>query len=92
MLFRNLKLKETSKKDSSINLDFCLKDTKSFRENLVCQQDNLHKSIIENALGFIVFYVEERYQEAVINKLHKHIHVPFHMNSEGSKIILDEAK
>ena len=48
---------ETSKKDSSINLDFCLKDTKSFRENLVCQQDNLHKSIIENALGFIVFYV-----------------------------------
>ena len=50
---------ETSKKDSSINLDFCLKDTKSFRENLVCQQDNLHKSIIENALGFIVFYVIE---------------------------------
>ncbi|MFL2679594.1 MAG: hypothetical protein ACJ0GH_04380 [Alphaproteobacteria bacterium] len=50
-------MKELSKKDSSINLDFCLKDTKSFRENVVCQQDNLHKSIIENALGFIVFYV-----------------------------------
>ena len=50
-------MKENSKKDSSINLDFCLKDTKSFRENLVCQQDNLHKSMIENALGFITFYV-----------------------------------
>ena len=32
-------------------------NTKSFRENLVCQQDNLHKSMIENALGFIAFYV-----------------------------------
>lgn len=50
-------MKENSKKDSTINLDFCLKNTKSFRENLVCQQDNLHKSMIENALGFIAFYV-----------------------------------
>ena len=40
--------------------------------------------------GFIVFYVEKRYQKAVINRLHKYIHVPFRLDSEGSKIILEQ--
>tara|TARA_Y100000739_G_scaffold227909_2_gene238399 strand:- start:2751 stop:3746 length:996 start_codon:yes stop_codon:yes gene_type:complete len=42
--------------------------------------------------GFIVFYVEKRYQKAVINRLHKYIHVPFHLNSEGSEIILEQSE
>ena len=42
--------------------------------------------------GFIVFYVEKRYQKAVINRLHKYIHVPFCLNSEGSEIILEPSE
>ena len=32
-------------------------EVKSFKENLMCQQDSLHKSMIDNPLGFIIFYV-----------------------------------
>ena len=42
--------------DSSY-LEFCKKKNKSITEELTCKQDLAHKSIIENPLGFIIFYV-----------------------------------
>ena len=41
----------------SSHLEFCKKKNKSFTEELTCKQDLAHKSIIENPLGFIIFYV-----------------------------------
>ena len=38
-------------------LEFCKKKNKSISEELTCKQDLAHKSIIENPLGFIIFYV-----------------------------------
>ena len=38
-------------------LEFCKKKNKSITEELTCKQDLAHKSIIENPLGFIIFYV-----------------------------------
>jgi uncharacterized phage infection (PIP) family protein YhgE len=43
--------------DNKSSFEFCSNEVKSFRENLTCQQDSLHKSMIDNPLGFIVFYV-----------------------------------
>tara|TARA_Y100000287_G_C14072191_1_gene281340 strand:- start:369 stop:593 length:225 start_codon:yes stop_codon:yes gene_type:complete len=39
------------------NFEFCSKKVKTFKENLTCQQDSLHKSMVDNPLGFILFYV-----------------------------------
>ena len=39
------------------NFEFCSKKVKSFKENLLCQQDTVHKSMVDNPLGFIIFYV-----------------------------------
>jgi len=39
------------------SFEFCTNEEKSFKENLMCQQDSLHKSMIDNPLGFIIFYV-----------------------------------
>ena len=41
----------------SSHLEFCKKKNKSITEELTCKQDLAHKSIIENPLGFIIFYV-----------------------------------
>ena len=38
-------------------LEFCKEKNKSITEELTCKQDLAHKSIIENPLGFIIFYV-----------------------------------
>tara|TARA_B000000609_G_C24143656_1_gene332826 strand:+ start:406 stop:627 length:222 start_codon:yes stop_codon:yes gene_type:complete len=43
--------------DNQSNFEFCSNEVKSFKENLMCQQDSLHKSMIDNPLGFIIFYV-----------------------------------
>jgi len=43
--------------DNQSSFEFCSNEVKSFKENLMCQQDSLHKSMIDNPLGFIVFYV-----------------------------------
>ena len=39
------------------SLEFCKNKNKSITEELTCKQDLAHKSIIENPLGFIIFYV-----------------------------------
>ena len=33
------------------------KKVKTFKEDLFCQQDTVHKSMVDNPLGFIIFYV-----------------------------------
>ena len=33
------------------------KKVKTFKEDLFCQQDTMHKSMVDNPLGFIIFYV-----------------------------------
>ncbi len=43
------------KKDSTF--DFCDKEFKSFREDVLCSQDDLHKSMQDNSVGFVIFYV-----------------------------------
>jgi len=43
--------------DNQSSFEFCSNEVKSFKENLMCQQDSLHKSMIDNPLGFIIFYV-----------------------------------
>lgn len=42
----------TIKKD----LEFCKKDNLSFQQEIICEQDDLHKSMIDNPLVFILFY------------------------------------
>ena len=46
--------KETKHKT---NFEFCNEKVKTFKEDLICQQDSVHKSMVDNPLGFIVFYV-----------------------------------
>tara|TARA_A100001011_G_scaffold399902_1_gene510928 strand:+ start:8050 stop:8271 length:222 start_codon:yes stop_codon:yes gene_type:complete len=43
--------------DNQSSFEFCSNEVKSLRESLMCQQDSLHKSMIDNPLGFIIFYV-----------------------------------
>tara|TARA_B100000029_G_C17267452_1_gene848536 strand:+ start:364 stop:585 length:222 start_codon:yes stop_codon:yes gene_type:complete len=43
--------------ENQSSFEFCSNEVKSFKENLMCQQDNIHKSMIDNPLGFIIFYV-----------------------------------
>ena len=45
------------KKKSENTFDFCKNDFKSLKEDILCSQDELHKSMEENSVGFIVFYV-----------------------------------
>ena len=44
-----------NKKDSTF--DFCDKEFKSFKEDVLCSQDDLHKSMQDNSVGFVIFYV-----------------------------------
>tara|TARA_B100000900_G_C20444289_1_gene660365 strand:+ start:384 stop:602 length:219 start_codon:yes stop_codon:yes gene_type:complete len=48
-------LKEYEIKNNTF--DFCDKESKSAKESMLCSQDNLHKSMEGNPLGFIIFYV-----------------------------------
>ena len=43
--------------ENQSSFKFCSNEVKSFKENLMCQQDSMHKSMIDNPLGFIIFYV-----------------------------------
>ena len=36
---------------------FCDKESKTFKQEMLCKQDDLHKSMEVNPLGFILFYV-----------------------------------
>ena len=48
---REKKIKENT------NFPFCDNKVKSFKEEIICSQDDLHKSLEGNPLGFIIFYV-----------------------------------
>ncbi len=43
--------------DKNNTFEFCAKQYKSFKEEILCSQDDLHKKMEGNAVGFIVFYV-----------------------------------
>ena len=50
-----METKET--KDNTNNFEFCSKKVKTFKDKLTGQQDSLHKSMVDNPLGFVIFYV-----------------------------------
>ena len=37
--------------------EYCGNEVKTLKESFNCQQDKLHGSVVENPLGFIIFYV-----------------------------------
>jgi len=37
-------------------LDFCKEDKLSLKQEIVCDQENLHQSMIDNPLAFVIFY------------------------------------
>ncbi len=39
------------------DLEFCKKEKLSIKQEIVCDQNNLHGSMLDNPLGFILFYV-----------------------------------
>ncbi len=46
-----------NKSEQITSFEFCNKEIKTFKEDLLCQQDSAHKSMVDNPLGFIIFYV-----------------------------------
>tara|TARA_Y200000002_G_scaffold57939_1_gene43203 strand:+ start:1286 stop:1516 length:231 start_codon:yes stop_codon:yes gene_type:complete len=52
-----LKSTNEPKNAESSYFEFCKEKNKSITEELSCKQDLAHKSMIENPLGFIIFYV-----------------------------------
>ena len=50
-------MKEESKINNKNTFKFCDKDFKTIREDILCSQDDLHKSMQDNSVGFIIFYV-----------------------------------
>jgi len=50
-------LKEESKINNKNTFKFCDKEFKTIREDILCSQDDLHKSMQDNSVGFIIFYV-----------------------------------
>tara|TARA_Y100000589_G_C26654313_1_gene427317 strand:+ start:68 stop:289 length:222 start_codon:yes stop_codon:yes gene_type:complete len=48
---------EPNKSKHKASFEFCKKEIKTFKEDLLCQQDSVHKSMVDNPLGFIIFYV-----------------------------------
>lgn len=39
------------------DLEFCKEDNLSVKQEIICEQDDLHKSMIDNPLSFILFYL-----------------------------------
>ena len=50
-------MKEESKINNKNTFKFCDKEFKTIREDILCSQDDLHKSMQDNSVGFIIFYV-----------------------------------
>ena len=48
---------EQKESQHKTTFEFCDKEIKTFKEDLVCQQDSVHKSMVDNPLGFVIFYV-----------------------------------
>lgn len=57
------------KKDNTF--EFCDKEFKSFKEDMLCSQDDLHKSIEDSSIGFIVFYLAAVILVALLFQLSK---------------------
>lgn len=38
-------------------LDFCKKENLSIKEEIICDQGKIHKSMLDNPLAFVLFYV-----------------------------------
>ena len=53
--FQIVEDKIKTKGDSTF--EFCENDFKSFKEDILCSQDELHKSMEDNSVGFVIFYV-----------------------------------
>ena len=52
-----MKSTNEQKKTDTSQFGFCKDKNKSITEELSCKQDVAHKSMIENPVGFIIFYV-----------------------------------
>ena len=50
-------MKEESEINNKNTFKFCDNDFKTIREDILCSQDDLHKSMQDNSVGFIIFYV-----------------------------------
>ena len=50
-------MKEESKINNKNTFKFCDKEFKTIREDILCSQDDLHKSMQDNSVGFIISYV-----------------------------------
>ena len=48
---------EQKESQHKTTFEFCDKEIKTFKEDLVWQQDSVHKSMVDNPLGFVIFYV-----------------------------------
>ena len=52
-----MKSKNEQKNTESSYFEFCKEKNKSISEEISCKQDVAHKTMVENPLGFIVFYI-----------------------------------
>ena len=50
-------MKEESKINKKNTFKFCDKEFKTIREYILCSQYDIHKSMQDNSVGFIIFYV-----------------------------------
>lgn len=46
-------MNQTNKPD----LDFCREEKLTLKQEFVCDQDELHKSMLDNPLSFVLFYL-----------------------------------
>ena len=44
-------------KENELNFDFCNDDKLTHKQEFLCNQDRMHKSVIENPMAFILFYL-----------------------------------
>ena len=46
-----------SANENDLNFDFCNDDKLTNKQEFLCNQDRMHKSVIENPMAFILFYL-----------------------------------
>ena len=56
-LNQKFKLEENFNKEIKNTFEFCDKKFKTIKEDILCSQDDLHKSMQDNSVGFVIFYV-----------------------------------
>lgn len=50
-------MEENLNKITKNTFEFCDKEFKTFKQDIICTQDDLHKSLGDNSIGFIIFYL-----------------------------------